>query len=52
MARVKAAVKCFIGNAIREEGEVFDYDGPANGNVEPLDEARKSSKKASSGAGE
>ncbi|NBQ76423.1 MAG: hypothetical protein EBU14_13900 [Acetobacteraceae bacterium] len=28
MARVKTHQKCFVGNTIREEGEVFEYDGP------------------------
>ena len=28
MAQVKAIAKCFIDNSIREEGDVFEYNGP------------------------
>ena len=34
MALYRATVKCFVDNAIREEGEEFNYDGPENGNLE------------------
>jgi len=30
MAQVKAKVKCFIDNSIREEGDVFEYNGVPN----------------------
>jgi len=25
--KVRATTKCYVGNTIREEGEVFEYDG-------------------------
>lgn len=34
--KVKSKVKCFVGNAIREPGEVFDYDGPKNACLEEI----------------
>ena len=37
MARVKAKVVCFIDNSIRNEGDVFEYNGPKNTNVEIID---------------
>jgi len=36
--RVRAIKKCFIDNAIREEGDVFEYNGPRNTNVVSLDD--------------
>jgi hypothetical protein len=39
--KVRALVTCFIDNGLRKEGEVFEYNGPANGNVEPLDAPRE-----------
>ena len=33
MAQVKAVTKCFIDNSIREEGDVFEYNGVPNSNV-------------------
>ena len=33
MAQVKAKVKCFIDNTLREEGDVFEYNGVPNGCV-------------------
>ena len=33
MAQVKAIAKCFIDNSIREEGDVFEYNGTPNTNV-------------------
>ena len=33
MAQVKAVTKCFIDNSIREEGDVFEYNGAPNTNV-------------------
>jgi hypothetical protein len=35
--RVRAIKKCFIDNAIREEGDVFEYNGPRNTNVVSVD---------------
>jgi len=37
MAQVRAKVVCFIDNGLRQEGDVFQYDGPFNGNLEYLD---------------
>lgn len=36
--KVQAKVKCFVGNALREKGEIFDYAGPENGCLEVLEE--------------
>ena len=33
MPQVKAVTKCFIDNSIREEGDVFEYNGVLNLNV-------------------
>ncbi len=35
--RVKATKRCFIDNVLRDEGDVFEYNGPANVCVESLD---------------
>jgi hypothetical protein len=37
MAKVKAKVVCFVDNHYRNEGDVFQYNGPFNGNLEYLD---------------
>lgn len=37
MARFRAKVKCFVDNTLRDEGDVFEYNGPDNGNLEALD---------------
>lgn len=29
MAKVRTREKCFIDNTLRNEGEVFEYDGPS-----------------------
>ena len=34
--QVRALKKCFVDNALREEGDVFNYNGPRNTNVEPI----------------
>ena len=39
MAQVRALRKCFVENGLREEGDVFEYSGPKNTNVEYLDGA-------------
>lgn len=49
MAQVTAKVKCYIDNAIRKEGEVFEYNGvksayleyPKKGEVAESDEEPK-----------
>jgi hypothetical protein len=33
MAQVKAKTVCFIDNALRQEGDVFEYNGVPNSNV-------------------
>ena len=33
MALYRAIIKCFVGNALREEGEEFEYNGPKNTNL-------------------
>ena len=40
MAQVRALVKCFVDNGLREEGDVFDYDGPDNACLEPIRPAK------------
>ena len=53
--KVRAKVKCFVGHAVREAGEVFDYDGPNNGCLEEIKAAAApppSSKKAPPGKGD
>lgn len=37
--QVRAKVKCFVGNVIREPGEVFNYDGPENKCLEAMVQA-------------
>ena len=37
MPRYRAKVKCFVDNSLREEGDVFEYNGPENGNLELAD---------------
>lgn len=37
MARVKAKVKVFVDNILRNEGDVFEYDGPENENLDEVD---------------
>lgn len=37
MAKVRALRVCFVANGLRQEGDVFEYDGPRNTNLEYLD---------------
>jgi hypothetical protein len=37
--KVRALTRCFIKNCLRQEGEIFDYDGPGNGCVVPVEDA-------------
>ena len=37
MAKVKAKVICFVDNHLRNEGDVFEYSGVHNTNLEYLD---------------
>ena len=39
MAKVKAKVACFIDNHLRQEGDVFEYSGVRNTNLEYIDAA-------------
>lgn len=41
MALYRAKVRCFVANGMREEGVVFDYEGPENTNLEPVDKPAK-----------
>jgi len=37
MPMYRAKVKCFVDNGLREEGDVFEYNGPPNTNLERAD---------------
>lgn len=37
MARVRAIRLCFVDNGLRKEGDVFEYNGRRNANLEYLD---------------
>ncbi len=37
MAQVRAIRLCQVDNTLRQEGAVFEYNGPYNGNLEYLD---------------
>lgn len=37
MPRYRATARCFVDNRLREEGEVFDYEGPRYPYLEALD---------------
>lgn len=39
MAQVRAKTLCFIDNGLRNEGDVFEYNGVKNTNLEYLDGA-------------
>lgn len=41
MAKYKVLTRSFINNAIREEGEIVEYEGRAGSNLEPLDEPKR-----------
>jgi hypothetical protein len=34
MPKYRAKVKCFVDNGLREVGDVFEYNGPQNKNLE------------------
>ncbi len=46
MAKVKAKVLCFVDNHLRQEGEVFEYNGIRNTNLEYLDAAPEPEREA------
>ena len=53
MSRYRAKVKCFVDNSLRDEGDVFEYNGPENPNLEVADEepaVRPSNKAARGGS--
>jgi hypothetical protein len=35
--KVRANRVCFVDNGLRQEGDVFEYNGPPNGCVDPID---------------
>jgi hypothetical protein len=35
--KVRVLIKCFVENSLREEGEVFEYNGQVNDCLEPID---------------
>lgn len=37
MPKVKAKILCFVDNGLRQPGDVFEYKGPHNHNLEYLD---------------
>lgn len=37
MPKVRASVTVFVGNSLRQEGEVFEYDGPPSPHLVPLE---------------
>ena len=37
MAQVRAIRLCQVDNTLRQEGDVFEYNGPYNGNLEYLE---------------
>ena len=37
MPKVKAKILCFVDNGLRQPGDVFEYAGPHNHNLEYLD---------------
>lgn len=38
--------KSFIGNALRDEGDIVEYDGEASANLQPLEEPEAKQAKA------
>jgi hypothetical protein len=34
--KARALTRCFVANCLRQEGEVFEYEGPANACLEIL----------------
>lgn len=40
MPLYRAKVKCFVDNSMRDEGAVFNYEGPLNTNLELVDKAK------------
>jgi hypothetical protein len=40
----RAIKLCFVCQALRKEGETFEYNGPENTNLEPLDAPKPAAK--------
>lgn len=36
MPMYRAKTLCFVENGLRNEGDVFEYNGPPNTNIEPV----------------
>ena len=43
MAQYKAVIKCFVDNTLRNEGDIFEYEGPQNDCLELVDVSDESS---------
>ena len=41
MAKYRVLEKSFINNAIREEGEIVEYDGEVGSNLELIDDEKR-----------
>lgn len=52
MAQYRVKEKSFIGNALREAGDVVDFDGAPSSNLEPLDAPAQAAVEASAGSSE
>lgn len=46
MPMYRAINLCFVNNSIRKPGEEFEYNGPENTNLEPLEGAQPKAKAA------
>lgn len=44
MPMYRAKTKCFVGNSLRREGDTFEYNGPENTNLEPLEAPKPKAK--------
>lgn len=50
MAQYRVKEKSFIGNALRDEGDIVDYDGVPGANLEPMDKDANKAAKTANGA--
>lgn len=48
MAMYRALVKCFVDNGIRDEGDIFNYEGPENDCLEPVEPVESSTARITS----
>jgi hypothetical protein len=44
MPMYRAKTLCFVANSIRKAGDEFEYNGPENTNLEPLDAPKAKAK--------